>query len=245
MSEINEVLLYYRKKAGFAEQLSENFQQEVIKEWLNYLSKDQLMKKWKVLDFGSGLGCNLKTLKNFFTHIVATDINTTALEISKKKYGNNIFYVLLKKEKLPFKDKTFDLVLANEVLEYVPDQRKTIKEIERIIKDSGYLLLSCPNYFNLTGVVKKFKDFKKTRPMWGPWGGHEGGLEKFTTWYSMEKMLKNFQIILRRGADYHKAWFYNNPMVPVRLRKYILLWPGKLPFINKLGMNYFILSKKK
>jgi len=245
MSEINEVLLYYRKKAGFAEQLSEPFQQSIIEDWLIYLSKYQQIKKWMVLDFGSGLGNNLKTLKKFFSQIVAVDVNRNALNFSKKKYGNKISYILLKSWKFPFKNKTFDLVLATEVFEHIPNQEKIMEEIERVIKNDGYFILSSPNYFNLTGIIKKFKDYKKTIPTWGPWGGHEGGLEKFTTWYSIEKMLKSFKIILRRGADYYNAWFYGNSIIPVRLRKYIILWPGKLPLINRLGMNYFILSKKK
>ena len=245
MHKRNDVLFYYRNKAGFEEQLSEPFQQKIIEDWFKYLLKRNQIEKWDVLDFGSGLGNNLLTVKSFIKKVVAADINIAALKYSKKKYSNNINYVLLKNGKLPFRDKTFELVLATEVFEHLPNQSRVMKEIERVLKNKGFFILSTPNYFNLTGLIKKFKDFRKTRPMWGPWGGHNGGLEIFTTFYSIEKLLGKFNIISRRGGDYFKAWFYGNPIVPARLRKFILLWPGKLPLFKRLGMNYFILSQKK
>jgi len=33
--------------------------------------------------------------------------------------------------------------------------------------------------------------------------------------------------------------------LPKKHRKYILIWPGRLPLIKKLGMNYFLLAQKK
>lgn len=245
MYKKDDVLFYYRNKAGFEEQLSEPFQQKILKDWFRYLLKHNQIKEWSVLDFGSGLGNNLLTMKSFFKNVVVTDVNASALKFSKKKYGNNINYVLLKNEKLPFKDKNFELVLATEVFEHLSNQRQVMKEIERVLKDKGFFILSIPNYFNLTGLIKKLKDFRKIRPMWGPWGGHDGGLEVFTTCYSIEKLLREFNVISRRGGDYFKAWFYGNPIVPTRFRKFILLWPGKLPLFKRLGMNYFILAQKK
>lgn len=246
MIKNNNIFLYYCKKASYNEQLSEPFQQNIINDWLFYLfSKNKNIKNWNVLDYGSGLGSNIKTLKKFFKQITAVDVNKKALEFSQKKYGKSISYRLLKNERLPFEEKTFDLILATEVFEHIPNIDESMKELKRVIKDKGFFILSCPNYFNLTGLIKKIKDSKLSRPMWGPWGGHDGGFERFTTWYFMEKMLFGFKILFKRGADYYYSWFYSNPAMPFRFRKYILLWPGKLPIIKKFGMNYFILSQKE
>lgn len=246
MINLDEVINYYRKEAGFPEQISESFQQKIIHDFFLFLSKNRKVNNWQVLDFGSGLGCNLITLKKFADKIIACDINKKALDLSKKKYGNkNISYVLLNGKKLPFEEKSFDLVVATEVFEHMPNFKEIIKEIRRVIKKNGYFIISTPNYFNFTGIIKKFNDRKNNNQMWGPWGGHCGGLERFTTWLNVEKMLSGFRIISSRGADYQKSWFYNNPLFPVRFRKYILIWPGRLLLIKKLGMNYFILTQKK
>jgi len=246
MNNINNVLFFYKEKATFADQVSEPFQQEIIKKWLIFLSRRNKINNWKVLDFGSGLGYNLPTLKRFTKKIVACDINKKSLTLSEQKNGTkSISYILLNGQELPFKDKTFDLVIATEVFEHIPNYKIIMGEIKRIIKDDGFFIMSTPNYFNLTGIIKKFKDRKNNNQMWGPWGGHCGGLERFTTWLNVERMLSGFKIIRSRGADYQKSWFFNNPLFPVRFRKYILIWPGRLPLIKKLGMNYFILAQKK
>jgi len=246
MSNLAKVINYYRKEAGPPEQISEPFQQEIIHNFLLFLSKNKNVNNWQVLDFGSGLGCNLDNLKKFTRKIVACDISKKALSISKQKHGSkNISYILFNGVKLPFKNKTFDLIIVTEVFEHIPNYKEIIEEIRRVIKNRGFLIISTPNYFNLTGIIKKFIDRKNKNQMWSPWGGHCGGLERFTTWLSVQKMLSGFKIISSRGADYQKSWFYNNPLFPVRFRKYILIWPGRLLLIKKLGMNYFILAQKK
>ena len=48
-------------------------------------------------------------------------------------------------ELLPFAGNTFDLVLSHEVLEHVQDDRATLREIVRVLKPGGRLVLFCPN----------------------------------------------------------------------------------------------------
>lgn len=45
---------------------------------------------------------------------------------------------------LPFDDKSYDLVFASHVLEHVPDDRKAISEIRRVLKDGGIAVLPVP-----------------------------------------------------------------------------------------------------
>lgn len=248
MSNIDETINYYREEAGFPEQVSETFQQKIIKDWLNFLSKNNKIQNWRILDFGSGLGCNLATLKkfNFNNKIIACDVNKGALDYSRGKHGNkSVSYFLINGKKLSFEDKEFDLIIATEVFEHIPNYKAIMEEIRRVIKNKGCLIISTPNYFNLTGIIKKFNDRKNNNQTWGPWGGHCGGLERFTTWLNVEEMLSGFKIISSRGVDYQKSWFYHNSLFPVRFSRYILIWPGRLPLIKKLGMNYFILAQKK
>jgi SAM-dependent methyltransferase len=45
---------------------------------------------------------------------------------------------------IPYSDGSFDLVIANHVLEHVPDDLKALAEIHRIIKPGGYAILQTP-----------------------------------------------------------------------------------------------------
>jgi len=43
-----------------------------------------------------------------------------------------------------FEDKTFDYIIANHVLEHIPDEKKAISELIRCLKDDGTIILSFP-----------------------------------------------------------------------------------------------------
>ncbi|WP_283628089.1 TDP-N-acetylfucosamine:lipid II N-acetylfucosaminyltransferase [Shewanella baltica] len=45
---------------------------------------------------------------------------------------------------LPFADETFDLVFASHVLEHIPDDRKALSEIRRVLKPKGMAILPVP-----------------------------------------------------------------------------------------------------
>jgi ubiquinone/menaquinone biosynthesis C-methylase UbiE len=45
---------------------------------------------------------------------------------------------------LPFEDQTYDFVFASHVLEHIPDDRKAISEIRRILKPNGIAVLPVP-----------------------------------------------------------------------------------------------------
>lgn len=47
-------------------------------------------------------------------------------------------------ENIEFEAETFDLVIANHVLEHVSDVRKALEEIRRVLKPAGYAILQTP-----------------------------------------------------------------------------------------------------
>ena len=48
-------------------------------------------------------------------------------------------------EALPFPSNTFDLILSHEVIEHVQDDRQAVREMVRVLRPGGRLLLFCPN----------------------------------------------------------------------------------------------------
>jgi SAM-dependent methyltransferase len=46
--------------------------------------------------------------------------------------------------KIPYEDKSFDIVICNHVLEHVPDYKKALSEIYRVLKPSGKAVLQTP-----------------------------------------------------------------------------------------------------
>ena len=48
-------------------------------------------------------------------------------------------------EELPYGDESFDVVLLNEVIEHVEDDRQTIREAYRVLAPGGHLVVYAPN----------------------------------------------------------------------------------------------------
>lgn len=105
----------------------------------------------KILDAGCGDGYYLHLLSNLGIKLDLTgaDLDPVALESAKKNLkGKNIKLVknanLMKK--LPFKDDFFDKVVLSEVTEHLPDDVKGLKEVSRVLRKGGKLVLTVPNH---------------------------------------------------------------------------------------------------
>jgi SAM-dependent methyltransferase len=49
-------------------------------------------------------------------------------------------------EELPWSDATFDLIACLDVIEHTPDDRVTLRELRRVTKPGGWLLVTVPAY---------------------------------------------------------------------------------------------------
>jgi ubiquinone/menaquinone biosynthesis C-methylase UbiE len=98
------------------------------------------------LDVGTGYGKFIIELsKNMTLQSEACDINVERFLLKdtiKFKKAN------INTDPLPYPDQSFDLVTATEVVEHLENPRFFIREIARILKPGGYVILSTPNILN-------------------------------------------------------------------------------------------------
>jgi SAM-dependent methyltransferase len=99
--------------------------------------------KLKILNVGSGTGGTIDMLeKHGVTDNV--DISNDAIKFMKQRGYTRITKV--KDTKLPFKDKTYDIVGAFDVLEHIDKQVDALKEWKRVLKDPGAIIITVPAY---------------------------------------------------------------------------------------------------
>lgn len=104
----------------------------------------------RILDVGSGMGGFLVAAARNGIHAVGIEPNDAYCAITRlrgERYGLTPPVVRAVGERLPFPDRTFDIVLAQDILEHVQDPRTTLHEIRRTLRDDGFALVTVINRF--------------------------------------------------------------------------------------------------
>ena len=98
--------------------------------------------KGKILEIGVGLGAYLSRLTSDSTLAVGLDVELERTQQTRKFVDEVLCGV---GEHLPFPANSFDLILSNEVLEHVNDDREAVREMVRTLSPGGRMLIFCPN----------------------------------------------------------------------------------------------------
>ncbi|HET6454723.1 MAG TPA: class I SAM-dependent methyltransferase [Armatimonadota bacterium] len=112
------------------------------------------------------LGCSTGDWASYWAgqgwKCLAVDINTDAVEAARAK-GIDARVCDLNSERLPFEDNSVDLVFAGELIEHLLDTDGFLREVHRVLKKGGHLLLTTPNLSSFQNRLRLLLGFY---PMW-------------------------------------------------------------------------------
>ena len=98
-----------------------------------------------ILDLGSGAGQILGHLVGAVesgTRVVACDLSDQMLQRAARRVNSDVpEYLAADMTRLPFADETFDAVTCGYVIEHLDDPRPGLREIRRVLKPGGRMLL--------------------------------------------------------------------------------------------------------
>lgn len=98
------------------------------------------------LDIGSGNGDLINLLRTKFnTKSSACDYTDELLNLEDVE----LTIVDLNNENLPYTSNSFDLVTITEVIEHLDDYRRILKDIFRVLRPGGLMVVTTPNILNL------------------------------------------------------------------------------------------------
>ena len=100
-------------------------------------------KPLRILDAGCGTGINLKYLQ-ILGDVYGLDISKDALIFSRNRGLPSL--ICGSADKLPFKNELFDLVLALDVIEHIDEDLSAVRELNRVLKPGGRLILTVPAF---------------------------------------------------------------------------------------------------
>jgi SAM-dependent methyltransferase len=151
----------------------------------------------RILDAGCGTGINLKNLQ-IIGDVYGLDISMDALIFSRIRGLHSLICGSV--DKLPIRDGIFDLVLALDVIEHIDEDISAIKELNRVLKPGGCLIISVPAFGFL-------------------WTSHDLALHHRRR-YTRSRLLK---ILRLSGFESEKATYWNFflflPVAIIRLFK--------------------------
>lgn len=103
----------------------------------------------KVLDVGCGPGHFVLFCAEKGADIIGTDFSSSMLHLTKKRLQKNgLSGSLLRidvSKGLPFRERAFDTVVCESVLNHLDEPLKLVQEIWRVLKDEGELILDVSN----------------------------------------------------------------------------------------------------
>lgn len=177
---------------------------------LNYL-KDA--KRGDLLAIGFGWGDELRVAKKMdFKNIKGVDIDENSIRKLKKEFDVKLY----DGKKLPYKEKTFDVVLMNAVLEHLKNPDEILAEVSRVLGKNGEVVIITPDPSQAYSIFSNFwADQTHVRPY------HKKAVENMlkTHGFSIKKsyvkvaFLPIFQKIFTSlglyKVYYGMVWFFN------------------------------------
>lgn len=98
--------------------------------------------KGKILENGCGVGMYVERLSPFGGKVIGLEYD---FERAAEALARSAHIINAAGEFLPLSSSLFNLILSHEVIEHVQDDRLAIREMIRVLKPGGRLVLFCPN----------------------------------------------------------------------------------------------------
>lgn len=118
---------------------------------VRYESVLPFVKNKQVLDIASGSGYGTKILASLAKSVIGVDVDKSAIEYSEKNFkAENARFILGDGAKIPLEDNQVDVVVSFETIEHIEDYKTFMKEVKRVLKKDGVLILSTPNDIEYT-----------------------------------------------------------------------------------------------
>lgn len=199
-----------------------------------------------ILDLGSGVGnfvvgCRNRGLRAYGIEPdrIGRGSKVTSLQIARQRLDSAAFAAAVG-ELLPFADATFDLVVLDQILEHVSDQKTVLSEAFRVLKPGGAMYVACPNYLRFYESHYKLWFWPLMPKFLGSWYLQLRGRDpvllrqlKYTTNWRVHKLLASLNCRLK---DLNSAGILNSidmaEASALNKKARIVHWLARVPLLS-------------
>lgn len=201
----------------------------------------------RILDVGCGTGANLKMLGRY-GRAEGVDIAEQAVAFCHERGLDGVKLGAV--EQLPYDDESFDILTALDVIEHLDNDVAGLREIHRVLRSGGYVLVFVPAFMFLWGVQDDVSNHRRRYTMPGLLDAmKKAGFS--VEWSSYSNISFFFPVLavrtlmrwlrLRTETEYGiNIPFMNRPFSQLFAVERFVFNPGKLPF----GVSAVCIAKR-
>lgn len=202
------------EKAGYQDSVSDyvekhlgEYKTKVFNEILDHM--DPFRSNFtELLDVGSGIGYFLYLVSKRGYKTTGLELSPVMIDYAKEKYGIKLLSVDLR-DKILLKSNSFDIVTSLDVFEHLLDPADVLKEIYRVLKPGGLIVLRYPNGLQtllkcrlVAGLYKK----NRRAMLCAGAGGHINFWDKKTTYkFLLENGFEILDLWVPKPEKYHTS----------------------------------------
>ena len=146
----------------------------------------------RVLDAGCGTGYGSAELAQSALVVTGIDVAAQAIEFARATYPiQSLRFLVSSCAVLPFPENAFDLVVAFEVIEHLPDHRTFLQECARVLTHHGLFIVSSPN--------RKYYAESRAKTGPNPYHVHEFEAHEFVE--ELSGVFQNVRLLLQNRIE--------------------------------------------
>ena len=164
--------------------------------WSEHVARYAFARRYaqgkRVLDAGCGTGYGSAELAQSAAEVTGVDIAADAIEYARTNYPiAGLRFIESSCTAVPFPPESFDVLVAFEVIEHLPDFRAFLDESARVLAPGGLFIVSSPN--------KRY--YARTRAQTGPNPFHEPEFEAEEFVRELERVFPNVRLLLQNRVE--------------------------------------------
>lgn len=206
-----------------------------------HFSRLEICKGWKALNVGCGDGYEVAYLRSLGVEAYGFDNGSQGYQLAREN-----FFAADARD-IPCKNDCFDLILCLQVIQHIPENIQLVKEIKRVLKKEGKLVITATNKYGITLISLRIA-FRKTL----------GIPPRF--YFEYEKFYKPKELVnILKNSGFKIVTTYTTGFIPYRLRSYqhfgeyivgLLFWLekniiSKIVILKDIGSKIVIVAEKK
>jgi len=165
---------------------------------INYFKDKRI---FNVLDVGTGSGGFVPILQQTFPEakITGMDIDSAKLLAARQKFPE-ITFLKMQAEKILFEDNSFDVVSLSMALHHFPKIKRSLKEIRRVVKNEGWIIINETISDNLNQPQEVHKIYHHFRSR----------IDSITGTYHRKSFTKDAILQMLKVTGIHVQFFFEN-----------------------------------